>query len=51
LALRLPRTFAAAHLAVAALEADLVKGAKPVALKAARAALEKVQAASGGEDG
>lgn len=51
LALRLPRTFAAAQLAAAALDADLVKGAKPVALKAARAALEKVQAAWGGGDG
>jgi chromosomal replication initiation ATPase DnaA len=51
LALRLPRTFEAAHLAAAALDAELVKGAKPVALKAARAALEKVQTALGGEDG
>ena len=51
LALRLPRTFEAAHQAVAALDADLVRGAKPVALKAAKAALEKVQAARGGGDG
>ena len=51
LALRLPRTFEAAHQAVAALDADLVKGAKPVSLKAAKAALEKVQAARGGGDG
>ena len=51
LALRLPRTFEAAHQAVAALDADLVRGAKPVALKAAKVALEKVQAARGGGDG
>lgn len=51
LALRLPRTFEAAHLAAAALDADLVKGAKPVAMKAARAALQKVQTALGGGDG
>jgi chromosomal replication initiation ATPase DnaA len=51
LALRLPRTFEAAHQAAAALDADLVKGAKPISLKAAKAALEKVQAAWGGGDG
>lgn len=51
LALRLPRTFEAAHQAAAALDADLVKGAKPVSLKAAKAALEKVQSAWGGGDG
>ncbi len=44
LARRLPRTFAAAHQWAAALDADLVKGAKPVALGAARKALEKVEA-------
>jgi chromosomal replication initiation ATPase DnaA len=44
LARRLPRTFAAAHKMVAALDASLVKGARPVALKAARQALEKAQA-------
>lgn len=51
LALRLPRTFAAAHRAAAALDADLVRGAKPVSLKAAKAAFEKVQSAWGGGDG
>lgn len=51
LAQRLPRTFAAAHSLAAALDADLVKGAKPVALPAARRALEKAQAAWGGGDG
>jgi hypothetical protein len=51
LARRLPRTFAAAHQMAAALDADLVKGAKPVALKAARLALEKAQAAWGVGDG
>lgn len=48
LAERLPRTFAAAHQMAAALDADLVKGAKPVAMAAARRALEKVQASWGG---
>jgi chromosomal replication initiation ATPase DnaA len=51
LAQRLPRTFAAAHALAAALDADLVKGAKPVALPAARRALEKAQAMWGGGDG
>jgi hypothetical protein len=51
LARRLPRTFAAAHQMAAALDADLVKGAKPVALKAARLALEKAQAVWGVGDG
>jgi chromosomal replication initiation ATPase DnaA len=51
LAQRLPRTFAAAHSLAAALDADLVKGAKPVALPAARRALEKAQATWGGGDG
>jgi len=51
LALRLPRSFAAAHMVAAALDAELVRGAKPVAMKAARAALLKVQAAWGGGDG
>lgn len=41
---RLPRTFAAAHAWAAALDANLVKGAKPVAMGAARKALEKAQA-------
>lgn len=44
LARRLPRTFAAAHQLAAALDADLVKGARPVALGAARKALEKIEA-------
>lgn len=51
LARRLPRTFAAAHQMAAALDADLVKGAKPVALKAARLALEKAQTVWGVGDG
>lgn len=41
---RLPRTFAAARHVVAALDADLVKGARPVALPAAKRALERAQA-------
>ena len=48
---RLPRTFAAAYALAAALDADLAKAAKPVAVPAARRALEKVQAAWGGGDG
>lgn len=44
LARRLPRTFAAAHQCAAALDAELVKGAKPVPLGAAKKALEKVEA-------
>jgi len=44
LARRLPRTFAAAHEWAAALDADLIKGSRPVALGAARKALEKVEA-------
>jgi chromosomal replication initiation ATPase DnaA len=51
LARRLPRRFAAARQLAAALDADLVKGAKPVTLPAARRALERVQAAWGGGDG
>ena len=50
LARRLPRSFAAAYSLAAALDADLVKGAKPVALPAARRALEKAQATWGGGD-
>jgi chromosomal replication initiation ATPase DnaA len=50
LARRLPRTFAAAYSLAAAIDADLAKGAKPVAVPAARRALEKVQAAWGGGD-
>ncbi len=44
LARRLPRTFAAAHRLAAALDADLVRGARPVSRRAAEKALEKVQA-------
>lgn len=51
LAERLPRTFAAAHSVAAALDAGLVKGAKPVAVAAARRALEKAQAGWGAGDG
>jgi chromosomal replication initiation ATPase DnaA len=47
LARRLPRTFAAAHKMAAALDAGLVRGAKPVALRTARQALEKAQASWG----
>lgn len=42
LARRLPRTFAAAQAWATALDADLVRGARPVSLKAAKKALEKV---------
>jgi chromosomal replication initiation ATPase DnaA len=42
LARRLPRTFAAARLAAAALDADLPRAAKPVGLRAAKRALEKL---------
>jgi chromosomal replication initiation ATPase DnaA len=51
LARRLPRTFAAAHLMAAALDADLVRGARPVSRKAAQAALEKAEAGWAGGDG
>jgi len=51
LARRLPRTFAAARQLAAALDAGLVKAAKPVTLPAARRALERVQSAWGGGDG
>lgn len=51
LARRLPRTFAAAYSLAAALDADLAKGAKPVAVPAARRALEKAQAMWGAGDG
>ncbi|MEQ1707746.1 MAG: hypothetical protein ABL864_05390 [Terricaulis sp.] len=40
---RLPRTFAAARLVVAALDEDLVRVDRPVTLKAAKKALEKAQ--------
>lgn len=44
LATRLPRTFAAARDMAAALDAGLVKGAKPVTLAAAKRAMEAAQA-------
>lgn len=47
LARRMPRTFAAARRLAAAIEADLVKAAKPVTLAAARRALERAQAGWG----
>jgi hypothetical protein len=40
---RLPRTFAAAHLVVAAMDEDLVRVDRPVTLKAAKKALEKAR--------
>jgi chromosomal replication initiation ATPase DnaA len=51
LARRLPRTFAAAHQMAAALDADLVRGARPISRRAAEKALEKAQAGWGGGDG
>jgi chromosomal replication initiation ATPase DnaA len=49
---RMPRTFAAARQVAAALDADLVRGAKPIGLAAAKRALEKAQAGWGeGGDG
>ena len=48
LARRLPRTFAAAHLMAAALDAELVRGARPVARRAAQAVYEKTRAQWGG---
>jgi len=48
---RLPRTFAAAHAWVAALDQELVRGAKPVSMAGARRALQRMQASWGGEDG
>ncbi len=42
LARRLPRTFAAVYQMARALDAELVRGAKPVALAAAKRALEKM---------
>ncbi|MEZ5995842.1 MAG: chromosomal replication initiator DnaA [Hyphomonadaceae bacterium] len=48
---RLPRTFAAARLWAAALDEDLMRGAKPVSLAGAKRALQKVEARWGGGDG
>jgi chromosomal replication initiation ATPase DnaA len=44
---RMPRTFAAARRLAAAIDADLVKAAKPVTLAAARRALGRAQAGWG----
>jgi chromosomal replication initiation ATPase DnaA len=44
LARRLPRTFAAAHSMAAALDAGLIRGARPISRRAAEKALEKAQA-------
>lgn len=48
---RMPRTFAAARQVVAALDEDLVRGARPVALGVAKKALEKARAGWGDEAG
>jgi len=48
---RLPRTFAAAQAWAAALDAELVRGAKPVSQAGAKRALQRMQAHRGGEDG
>jgi chromosomal replication initiation ATPase DnaA len=48
---RLPRTFAAARQWVAALDGELVRGAKPVSLVGAKRALQKAQQRWGGGDG
>jgi chromosomal replication initiation ATPase DnaA len=51
LAQRLPRTYAAARAWAAALDLELVKGARPVTLAAARASLKTARAMEGWEDG
>jgi chromosomal replication initiation ATPase DnaA len=48
---RLPRTFAAARQWATALDAELVRGAKPVSLAGAKRALQRAQAGWGGGDG
>ncbi|HYD88368.1 MAG TPA: chromosomal replication initiator DnaA [Vitreimonas sp.] len=48
---RLPRTFAAAQACAAALDAELVRGAKPVSLTSAKKALARMETGRGGEDG
>ncbi|MGD9980040.1 MAG: hypothetical protein AB7H66_14290 [Hyphomonadaceae bacterium] len=48
---RLPRTFAAARQWAAALDRELVRGAKPVSLIGAKRALKKVEQRWGGGDG
>jgi hypothetical protein len=47
---RLPRTFAAARAWVAALDADLARGARPVSLTVARRVYEKARLGWGGGD-
>lgn len=51
LALRLPRTYAAARMWAAALDKDLAKGAKPVTLAAARHSLKRLGAPYGCGEG
>lgn len=51
LALRLPRTYAAARAWAAALDLDLVKGARPVTLAAARLTLKRAGGGGGYGDG
>jgi chromosomal replication initiation ATPase DnaA len=48
---RLPRTFAAARSWAAALDAELVRGARPVSMAGAKRALHKAQAGWGAGDG
>jgi chromosomal replication initiation ATPase DnaA len=48
---RLPRTFAAARAWAAALDQELVRGARPVSLTGAKRALQKAQLAWGAGDG
>lgn len=48
---QLPRTFAAAQAWAAALDAELVHGARPVSVSSAKKALLRMQAGWGGEDG
>jgi chromosomal replication initiation ATPase DnaA len=48
---RLPRTFAAARSWAAALDGELVRGAKPVSLTGAKRALQRMQASRGAGDG
>ena len=47
---RLPRTFAAAQAWAAALDAELMRGAKPVSLASAKRALARMETGRGGED-
>lgn len=50
LVLRMPRTFGAVRQVAAALDAELVQGAKPVGVKAAKQALERAKAGWGVEE-